>query len=278
MKSELYTPKNPKVSHIVNCIGYVEMSVTDSHEGWFGLFPNGSSNLTFSLRDDTIQYDKEKGHAILYASYNSPAALKKTSSLKFINVQFKPFGLYSLKAIPMYELKNTSLTLDTFFSDRESEELLDRLYHANELADKFWEVETFLSERINANLFDDRLNFALSLIHKSPSQTMDSLSKSVCLSPRRFRELFSDQTGFSPSFYKKIIRFTKATRQMSKHPDIPLTQVALTNGYYDQAHFIKDFRFFAGITPSQFLKLKAKTTDFYNYNLSDISKFANRPE
>ncbi|MTI40891.1 helix-turn-helix domain-containing protein [Fulvivirga lutimaris] len=276
MKQAVYFPKNPVVKQVINCMGYVEMSPEDIIEGWLGLFPNGSSNMTISLNDDPVHYHKNKGQSLIFASWTNPVALKRTKTLKFINLQFKPIGLYCLKAIPMSELQNTSLTLDVFFSRSENDELLDRIYTCQSLKAKFATIERFLSAKINPELFDDRLKLALSLIKKTDAPSMDYLSDAVCLSSRRFRELFSTHTGFSPSFYKKVVRFTRATKQMMQHQHTSLTDVALENSYYDQAHFIKDFKSFSGITPSQFLKQKSKTSDFYNFNLPDLTKFDSR--
>ncbi len=275
MKLSLYKPKHPKVNHIVDCIGYVELSEDDSLDGWFGLFPNGSSNLTISLNDqEPVCYHNNQGKSLIYTSWNSPVALKRTKSLKFINVQFKPFGVYSLKGIPMNELQNTSMSLDLFVSQSGSDELLDRIYRSPTLTDQFLEVEKFLSTHIKHTLWDERLPFVVSLIKKLDSPSVDFLSDAVCLSTRRFRELFSAHTGFSPGFYRKTVRFNKASAQMVKQPNLSLTEVALANYYYDQSHFIKDFKLFSGITPSQFLKQKAKTSDFYNFDMPDLNKFA----
>ncbi len=276
MKHALYTPQDPKVSRIISCIGYVEMEWHDRSDGWFGLFPNGSSNLTISLNDKPVKYSNNEGLALLYPSWNSPVALKKSKSLSFINLQFKPFGLYSFKGIPATEYQNITLTLDIFFSGSESEELLDRMYSLSSLSSKFRELEKFLSLRINSNCIDDRIFHAVNLFKNSITHTMDDLSNEVCLSPRRFRELFSEHVGFSPSFYKKIVRFNKAAKQIAARYQKSLTDVALENNYFDQSHFIKDFKFFAGVTPSQFLKHKANSTDFYNFNLTDLENFTTR--
>ena len=276
MKHAIYTPQDPKVSKIINCMGFVELDAHDKSDGWFGLFPNGSSNLTISLNDKPVTYSNNKGLALLFPYWNSPVALKKSESLSFINLQFKPFGLYSIKSIPATEFQNVSLTLDIFFTRGESEELLDRIYSLTSLSAKFMELEKFLSSHIDLNSIDNRIHHTVALLKSSNPQAIDDLSDEVCLSPRRFRELFSERIGFSPSFYKKIVRFNNAVKQMAAKHNTNLTDVALENSYYDQSHFIKDFKFFAGITPSQFLKHKANTTDFYNFNLTDLKNFTTR--
>ena len=65
------------------------------------------------------------------------------------------------------------------------------------------------------------------------------------------------------------MRFNQAANALLQFSDIRLTDVAADFGYFDQAHFIKDFKQFARISPSDFLKLKATSSDFYNYNFKD---------
>ena len=180
-----------------------------------------------------------------------------------------------LKGIPMTELQNTTLTLDLFFSHREIEELMDRIYFLPDLKAKFLELESFLLKRFDHNLFDERIPYAVSLLNTC-EYSIDQLSHAICLSPRRFREIFSEQTGFSPAFYKKTARFNQACRQLVKSQDISLTNVAYSNNYYDQSHFNKDFSFFAGITPSQFIRQKAKSADFYNFDIENLRNFMPR--
>jgi transcriptional regulator GlxA family with amidase domain len=102
---------------------------------------------------------------------------------------------------------------------------------------------------------------------KTTSATMDTVSNEVCLSNRRFRELFTQHTGFGPNLYKKLMRFNRATSQLNRFPQASLTEVAVSNDYFDQSHFIKDFKNFSGLTPSQYIIHKAGSADFYNYSI-----------
>ncbi len=277
MKQRLYFPKDLALQKVVQCIGYVEMTESDKPDGWFGILPNASSNMTLSL-DDTgaISYHDGSGPGLFYTCWNAPVALKKDRNLRFINVQLKPYGLYYLRGCPVHELQNTSMDLDLFFSKSESEELFDRVFEATTLLEKFRQVERFLARHVNIELFEERISSAVFLLKKENSTDLNSISDTICLSPRRFRELFSERVGLSPAFYKKIMRFHRACRQIQDGKISSLTDVAYANNYYDQSHFIKDFKFFGGITPSQFLKAKTKSADFYNYDMNDLVKFEAR--
>ena len=73
----------------------------------------------------------------------------------------------------------------------------------------------------------------------------------------------------SPVYYRKIIRFNKAAQLLLNDSENSLTEISYTCGYFDQAHFIKDFKEFGGISPSEFLRYKTNGSDFYNYRISE---------
>ncbi|WP_315815056.1 helix-turn-helix domain-containing protein [Paraflavitalea speifideaquila] len=63
---------------------------------------------------------------------------------------------------------------------------------------------------------------------------------------------FRDTLGASPKTYTRIIRFRNAYRQViqTAHKKISWAHLSLDHGYADQAHFIRDFKAFAGVSPS----------------------------
>ncbi len=75
-------------------------------------------------------------------------------------------------------------------------------------------------------------------------------------SQRRFIQLFSEEVGLTPKLFSRVSRFQKVIRTAHRVDEINWAQVALDCGYYDQPHFVHDFRSFAGITPSEYLLRK----------------------
>ena len=273
MKGNLYKPKNPGVAMAVCCMGLIEMEKIDDCNGWFGLIPNGSSNLTITLNEDSLAYHNKEGKALLYASCKSPVALKKTKSLKFVNVQFKPYGLYYFTGIAQTNFPNEILSLGDIFSRLEHDELLGRIYDSKSTLDIFETIEQFLADRIKTHLFNDRVNHAVLLMKSNLKISIRELSEELCLSTRRFREIFHATTGFSPSYIRKIERINQSLNKLAFFPGKSLTHVALEHHYFDQSHFIKDFKSIAGVTPSQYVKQQAKISDFYNFHIDDLNTF-----
>jgi len=128
----------------------------------------------------------------------------------------------------------------------------------------------FISKKMGFPEVDPRLHYALQLLNSENSISIDTLSQSLCISNRGLQKLFKKHIGMSPAYYRKIIRFNKATQLLSSDSNSSLTEISYACGYFDQAHFIKDFREFGGISPSEFLRFKSKSSDFYNYIISEL--------
>ncbi len=75
-------------------------------------------------------------------------------------------------------------------------------------------------------------------------------------SPRQLQRLFAERVGTSPARYVQLTRFTGALPLIS--PARSLTEVAASAGYFDQAHFCRDFRSFACMTPDEYRRAAPK--------------------
>lgn len=98
---------------------------------------------------------------------------------------------------------------------------------------------------------------AVPLLRQLPTMQVAKLAESLGYSPRHFQRKLNELVGFSPRLYKRIARFEKALAQihkMSKQGKIDWSALAVGGGYSDQAHFIRDFRRFAGQTPAAYLE------------------------
>jgi transcriptional regulator GlxA family with amidase domain len=80
------------------------------------------------------------------------------------------------------------------------------------------------------------------------------------LSTRRFLDLFQREIGLSPKAFSRMRRFAAALDSIAATQDVDWTDVALSCGYFDQAHFNHDFRAFCGVSPSEYLRSRASRT------------------
>jgi AraC-like DNA-binding protein len=128
-------------------------------------------------------------------------------------------------------------------------------------------VERFLLQQAGPALGEDTptscIAYAVSsIIHNPTAQRLYQLSSEIGYSQKHFIDLFRRQVGVSPKQYLRIMRFQKAIGAIENNKSVRWSQIARESGYYDQGHFIHDFKHFSGFTPNEYLQRK---TEMLNY-------------
>ncbi|GMK40888.1 hypothetical protein PCCS19_39440 [Paenibacillus sp. CCS19] len=108
------------------------------------------------------------------------------------------------------------------------------------------------------------VGYCMTSMHRSGGAvTVRELAAETGYSERYLRMKFEHTLGFSPKLYNRIVRFQRALDSVVRSAN-PLSDVAASGGYYDQAHFMKDFKSFSQMTPSQIRAMIGR------YTCSDI--------
>lgn len=94
---------------------------------------------------------------------------------------------------------------------------------------------------------------AAHIVGRSGQVRVDALAFDAGMSARQLRRLFVDEIGLSPKHFCRVIRFRHSLSQLSRGRRADWAQVALDCGYYDQAHFINEFRELSGFTPGEYV-------------------------
>jgi transcriptional regulator GlxA family with amidase domain len=93
------------------------------------------------------------------------------------------------------------------------------------------------------------------IVRRSGQIRVDDLAFDAAMSARHLRRLFLEQMGLTPKHFCRVIRFRHSLPRLRSSVRGDWTKVALDCGYYDQAHFINEFREFSGYTPGEFAAL-----------------------
>lgn len=96
---------------------------------------------------------------------------------------------------------------------------------------------------------------------------ISEMSDRTGYSERYINKVFIEEMGFSPKVFCKIIQFQRAVEFLNYGAPDKMTDAAVYLGYYDQPQFIKDFKAYCGVTPTQYLKLLKQHT--YTQNICE---------
>jgi AraC-like DNA-binding protein len=119
-------------------------------------------------------------------------------------------------------------------------------------------IESFLLRRLIANERKsykiDKVAHILTSIKKNPVENnLGHIASRHGITSRYLHKLVYEHTGLSPTSFNKINRFQFSLKLITKSEQ-PFTSIAYDCGYFDQSHFIRDFKSFTGVTPSAYLQ------------------------
>ena len=135
---------------------------------------------------------------------------------------------------------------------------LDPILEAQGPADKLNALERLLQRTVQepakrSDLLDRALRFL-----ESPNTSVRQCANYEGVSERRLSQVFREQVGMSPKVWCRIRRFQMAVTSLHQGTDVRWADLAIRCGYYDQAHFINDFRAFSGINPTTYSTLRGR--------------------
>ena len=128
-------------------------------------------------------------------------------------------------------------------------------------------VEMFLLRQAGARLSPDVssrcVEYAVSSILSQPNRLVfQQLSLQIGYSQKHFIDMFKQHVGIAPKQYMKIMRFQNAVFQIEQDTSVYWSAIAIRNGFYDQAHFIHEFKNFSGFTPGEYIQRKSDTLNY----------------
>lgn len=178
-------------------------------------------------------------------------------------INFHKGKAYPFVEMPMHELTDYVVDGELVMSPQILD-MRDRLLELGSITAKFLFAEKYLlqafSQRLVTNPF---IEFSIDVILKSPQQpTIKYLSDKTGFSQKHFISIFKTHVGITPKAFLKIIRFQKAIREIETKTFTSWTSIAYDAGYYDQAHFINDFKHFSGFSPGQFREMNSEFTNY----------------
>lgn len=222
------------------------------------IVPDGTMKLIFHY-GDLYWHHPENGprflqpKCFLIGQLTRPYVVEPNGDTGTFVVRFHPNGFIPFTTMPIKEMENKPISLNTLYGN-EGADLQEKIINADSTSQRIQIIERFLLDRLkDSKTIDEIIKSTIDTIFESKGQvSVTELSQINDIHRRQLVRKFSKTIGLSPKQLSKTIRLQATLKSLLNQKRSKLTDLAYDNEYYDQSHFIKDFKEFTGISPKEF--------------------------
>ena len=220
------------------------------------MHPRGGFGLVFNF-GDTVRLDGQAVAEPLFLDGTTTISRKMgfLGRVELIGIRFHEGGAYPILGLPLAELRNEISLLDAL--DRPNLlRLYAQLYEADVLSARVRLLEAWMLQRLSLGKERNALIPAsLRLLRESAgSLSIPQLAQQYAISQRQLERFYQSQVGMSPKQYAQLLRIEAARLALKRMREHSTADLAAELGFYDQSHFIREFRAVVGITPYAYRK------------------------
>ncbi len=179
----------------------------------------------------------------------TPFKLLAEESNKTVSIIFQPGGLNRFLNIPMTEIFDNGYSARDVIGS-EIEELLYKSHDTISSVELSSIVQSYFLRKLSRVKEVLPIDHALSYLSANYNTSLDKVAEMACMSVRTFERKCQERLGMPAKMYARIARFYRAYKILESRSSISWTDLTYEVGYYDQTHFIKDFKEFSRLTPT----------------------------
>ena len=246
------------LSNYISCFWLIE----DCYNNVLDIsFPDGCIELVFSvgLEVDRTELNgsKRPGHwAEIIGQLTRPYQIRVNGTGKVFGVRFYPhtFGHFFPEVIS--ELNDHSVQA-SYLLGNGIDTVVENCLHENRITDAINIIQQNLIKKLKNNKTADGtsnkiIGHAVTCILKNtPTADLHTIAQECGISIRTLQRKFRESVGVSPKHFARIMRFQQSLFYLQKGSE-SITTISYNLGFFDQAHFIHEFKTFSGLTPSGF--------------------------
>jgi AraC-like DNA-binding protein len=216
------------------------------------LFANGTPTLLFQTEKGQIK--NNSNYLTLFGQTVFPDRLTINNSFTLIAYFLKPHSLVSLFGISAEELTDNPIDLN-LLSYCKSTNIQERLLNVTSTTQMLALLDDYLfklTTKIKADI--PLIKYATNKIVQNPyNNILREVQSELCVTERTFQRMFEKNVGVSPNQFRRICQFNNAFQQLNRNSTKSLMEITFGNGYADQSHFIRTFKEFTNVTPTEYL-------------------------
>jgi AraC-like DNA-binding protein len=259
---QLYIPVQPTVKESADNVTYCEFLPHDKLQNfiycYWQLRTNQTLTAPFNYRvvadgciDIFFELNNPKENFVMGFCKKYTEFLLD-NSFNYIGIRFLPTMFPQLFKINAAELSNRFEQLDTVVPVTAN--FIVNSFNNKQTAAEIKKIlDDYFLQLISKNEFDNdgRLYEALEIILKNTGVVDIERDLNTGVSPRQLRRLFEYYIGDTPKTFSKVVRFQNILRAKPSAQSLRKNKLFFDAGYFDQAHFIKEFKNFYGVTPAR---------------------------
>lgn len=229
------------------------------------LLPGTGTELLINLADP-IQlqlgtHSRTLGHdALICCPRTAQLKLTATGNVKLLSIRFRSSGFYQLFRVPMHGLTDQLHLYSDVFNATDLSWLFDE--HSD--VERLSRLQRWLSDKLEQSN-DHNLLFGQvieQVYYGLDKQVLSRVKSEAACSERSFQRKFKTFTGVDAKYFSRTARFQACLKQLLHTDRMRFAELSTEQSFYDQSHFIKEFRHFSGQTPKDYL---ARHNHPYNY-------------
>lgn len=263
MKMQLqHIEPHPQLKGYVSKIWVFESSGRVPAEDMKLIVPNGMVKLTIPFRNGVSGKNTKMFHlsresqitligigdipAVIDVEHDAPSGT--------IGIEFSPIGAYRIFQLRQSELRNQIFLLEDVFG-KPAKAVQEIIANHESIPKKLQIIQDYLIKLLFQSQPDSILDYCISQIKSSKGLiTVGALESKTGYSSRWLYEKFMDKVGVSPKNFSSIVRFMQFYEPWARNRNYDFYKDQLYGYFYDQAHFIKEFKRFTGSSPLKFAK------------------------
>lgn len=233
------------------------------------IVPDGCMEMIFHYGNLYLQYLQDgtsivQPRSFVFGQITTPLEIEPSGTTGIIAARFQPEGFFPFTTLPVTTMADMATPLTVLFGDAGSE-LEIQVVNAPHNRARTAVLNSFFLSKLQTAEAAERIATAAvqALLESSGKHNVNEISAQLQVNRRQLERKFVAATGLSPKQFSKIARLQAALKLISGDSFSSLTTLALEAGYYDQAHFIRDFREFTGVSPGQFYADSLKISSLF---------------
>ncbi|HET6432515.1 helix-turn-helix domain-containing protein [Dyella sp.] len=225
------------------------------------VLPKPGAQLIINLHEDetrTYTDDAERrcvraSGSVLGGPVMSSQIIDSAEQVRVMGVVFRPGGAHALTGEHQQPMLGRDIDLDALFGTA-ARQLRQRLLETPSAARRIALLQAWLSRQRRGPALDPAVAHVLAALDRVPQWArIAPLVKETGLSEDRFGERFRRHVGMGPKRYARLQRFRAVLVQVHRVRTVDWCRVAADGGFTDQAHLVREFRAFSGLTPTAFM-------------------------